>query len=555
MKPIQTAALIVMAIFYLAYYAKMFLQHRKGVQTDQIGRGRKPRKTLVIEILMKIAACFIAAVEVISILYDFRMWKSPFSRMGVGLAALGVLVFIAAMATMRDSWRAGIPAEDETRLVTAGIYRISRNPAFLGFDLMYLGLLMAFFNYLHLIFVLYAVIMLHLQILQEEKFLTDTFGEEYTEYKMHTGRYLIFDRPCSKKKMMIIMASMVLCILLGLGGLMIYGGRQMSRLPELTFTEALAYTTKNNPDAVITVGIIKDGQISYKVYGKDGKELPAEPYTYEIGSLTKTFTAALINKAAKEGKISLESTIDNYLPLPDGGEYPAVKELLTHTSGYKGYYFEAPMIMNFLVGRNDFYGISKEAVLDKAGDLRTGNGSRGFRYSNYGYAVLGLILEAVYDTDYTALVNDFVQNELGLAHTRISDQSGDLDNYWDWKADDAYLSAGALTSNITDMLAYGQMQLEDSQYFAECHKGLETIDAASESYKAMGIRMDEIGMAWIIDSENGIIWHNGGTGDYNCYLGFHRETGTAVVVLSNLAPGCRIPATVLGVKLLTELVK
>ena len=47
--------------------------------------------------------------------------------------------------------------------------------------------------------------------------------------------------------------------------------------------------------------------------------------------------------------------------------------------------------------------------------------------------------------------------------------------------------------------------------------------------------------------------YNGGTGNYNSYLGFNPETGTAVVVLSNLAPNYRVPATVLGVKLLLEL--
>ena len=57
----------------------------------------------------------------------------------------------------------------------------------------------------------------------------------------------------------------------------------------------------------------------------------------------------------------------------------------------------------------------------------------------------------------------------------------------------------------------------------------------------------------IIDKENGILWHNGGTGNYNCYLGFQPETGTAVVVLSNLPPSYRIPATVLGIKALHEL--
>ena len=68
-------------------------------------------------------------------------------------------------------------------------------------------------------------------------------------------------------------------------------------------------------------------------------------------------------------KVDLESKIDNYLSLPEGNEYPTIKKLLTHTSGYNGYYFESPMIINFLVGRNDFYGITKEMVLDKASEL------------------------------------------------------------------------------------------------------------------------------------------------------------------------------------------
>lgn len=191
MKPIQIAALAVLAVFYIAYFTKMILQRRKGVKTDQIGKGNKPRKLLVIEILMKIATYSIVAVEVISIIWNFRMWNSSYSWVSISVAALGVLVFIVAIVTMRDSWRAGIPEKDKTELVTTGLYRISRNPAFLGFDLMYLGLLIAFFNFVHLAFVIYAVTMLHLQILQEEQYLTETFGEKYTEYKKHTGRYFI----------------------------------------------------------------------------------------------------------------------------------------------------------------------------------------------------------------------------------------------------------------------------------------------------------------------------------------------------------------------------
>jgi beta-lactamase class C len=108
----------------------------------------------------------------------------------------------------------------------------------------------------------------------------------------------------------------------------------MSKIPKLSFKESLEDTTKNNDDAVITVGIIKDGNASYAVYGENGKELSQELHTYEIGSITKTFTAAMISKAVKDGKIDLNATIDQYITLPEGNDYPTVAELLTHTSGY-----------------------------------------------------------------------------------------------------------------------------------------------------------------------------------------------------------------------------
>lgn len=91
---------------------------------------------------------------------------------------------------MKDSWRAGIPDKDKTELVTTCIYRFSRNPAFLGFDLMYVGILLLYGNLLTLGFSVFAIVMLHLQILQEERYLVNAFGAPYQEYCRHVFRYL-----------------------------------------------------------------------------------------------------------------------------------------------------------------------------------------------------------------------------------------------------------------------------------------------------------------------------------------------------------------------------
>ena len=92
---------------------------------------------------------------------------------------------------MQDNWRAGVSKTDRTSLVTRGIYRISRNPAFLGFDLVYIGILLMFFNWALLLLSAFAALMFHLQIVNvEEDFLQHAFGEEYSEYKRTVNRYL-----------------------------------------------------------------------------------------------------------------------------------------------------------------------------------------------------------------------------------------------------------------------------------------------------------------------------------------------------------------------------
>ena len=168
---------------------KMLLQRRKGIQTDQIAKGRKPRRLFWTELLMKLAAYLIVLVEIISIISNHPLLPVPFRVFGLLLTVLGTALFTVSVYTMKDSWRAGIPETDCTEFVTAGIYGWSRNPAFLGFDFTYIGLLLMFFEPPLLVCTCFAVIMLHLQVLQEEKFLRTVFGKEYDVYQSRVGRY------------------------------------------------------------------------------------------------------------------------------------------------------------------------------------------------------------------------------------------------------------------------------------------------------------------------------------------------------------------------------
>ena len=187
--PYFALALVVLVLFYTVYFVKMLIQHKHGIKTRQIGR-RKEKDIHTVERLMSIATLAAPAAQLISIAFGWSCMPSGARFTGFLIGMLGDIIFLISVVCMKDSWRAGIPDKDKTELVTNGIYKFSRNPAFLGFDFMYAGVLLMYFNPLTAVFSLFAAVTLHLQILQEEKYLTSVFGSSYTAYKSRVFRYL-----------------------------------------------------------------------------------------------------------------------------------------------------------------------------------------------------------------------------------------------------------------------------------------------------------------------------------------------------------------------------
>ena len=187
--PYTTLTLLVLAAFYGIYFAKVLAQKQRGIQTRQIGR-RKEKSIHTVEVLMSIATLGAPIAQLLSIAFGWSHLPAGVRLTGFCVGMLGDAIFLLSVLYMKDSWRAGIPDKDKTELVTTGIYRFSRNPAFLGFDLMYVGVLLLYGNLLTLSFSVFAIVMLHLQILQEERYLVNTFGAPYQEYCRRVSRYL-----------------------------------------------------------------------------------------------------------------------------------------------------------------------------------------------------------------------------------------------------------------------------------------------------------------------------------------------------------------------------
>lgn len=186
---LKMLSIFVLLLFYTVYFVKMLLQKKQGIKTRQIGK-RKEKGLHTVEMLMSVATLSAPVIQLISIFTDGSILPEPVRWAGFFIGMLGDAVFLTAVVTMKNSWRAGIPASDKTELIQNGIYRWSRNPAFLGFDLMYAGICMMFCNPFTAVSSLFAMTMLHCQILQEEKYLAAAFGEPYLSYKARVHRYI-----------------------------------------------------------------------------------------------------------------------------------------------------------------------------------------------------------------------------------------------------------------------------------------------------------------------------------------------------------------------------
>ncbi|NQW36216.1 MAG: isoprenylcysteine carboxylmethyltransferase family protein [Flavobacteriales bacterium] len=109
---------------------------------------------------------------------------------GYLFVTVGFVMGIFALLAMKNSWRVGIRYEQKTELITSGIYRVSRNPYFLSYDILILGYILIFPSPILLMLYVTLVIVFHKMILQEEMYLETVQGDSYLDYKRKVNRYL-----------------------------------------------------------------------------------------------------------------------------------------------------------------------------------------------------------------------------------------------------------------------------------------------------------------------------------------------------------------------------
>src|SRR5215208_7548299 len=155
------------------------------------------------------------------------------------------------------------------------------------------------------------------------------------------------------------------------------------------------------PGGVVLV--TRKGKVIYrKAFGMANVELGVpmrEEMVFNIGSITKQFTAVAVLQLAEQGKLSVRDEITKYLPdYPVNGQRITVENLLSHTAGIPGF---APEAMLSLQGRKDLVSLQEIIATFKNRPLDFAPGTR-WGYSNNGYMLLGAIVEKVSGVTYPA---------------------------------------------------------------------------------------------------------------------------------------------------------
>ncbi|MCH7556781.1 MAG: beta-lactamase family protein [Planctomycetes bacterium] len=316
-----------------------------------------------------------------------------------------------------------------------------------------------------------------------------------------------------------------------------------------------------NKSVGVSVGIIGgEGTVVFG-YGRvntNSNHQPDGDTIYEIGSITKVFTALLLANMDKDGLVSLTDTVQKFLPpsiqMPvyDDTEITLI-DLVSHMSGLPRIpnnlnNFKDYLSLDFVKNPYASYTPSRLYAFLSKHSLKTKPGTK-YSYSNVGMGLLGHILACSQTKTYEDMVLSRICTPLAMNDTRITlsrDQKSRLAQGYQgvFTISSLYLSfpatnwdiptlagAGALRSTVNDLLKFLLANIGITQ--TPLNKAMETTQVVRHKIKPTM----SIAMGWHIQGPNcpddSIVWHNGGTGGYKSYMGFNKKHRVGVVILSN----------------------
>ncbi|MBN1571805.1 MAG: isoprenylcysteine carboxylmethyltransferase family protein [Deltaproteobacteria bacterium] len=189
--------LINLSIFYLIFIGRIVQLILSGINPIVLGTERgRVRAYLEKSIFFGLALWTFEAVSIclgleFHLFSDLRLFSiMPLRISGVILEAAAMIIFVFAVFSFGRSWRVGIDTKTAGKLVTGGVFSVTRNPIFLFLNLFFLGTFLIYPTIFFAVSAFVVVLGNHLQVIQEERFLEKQYGKEYLEYKRDVRRYL-----------------------------------------------------------------------------------------------------------------------------------------------------------------------------------------------------------------------------------------------------------------------------------------------------------------------------------------------------------------------------
>lgn len=309
---------------------------------------------------------------------------------------------------------------------------------------------------------------------------------------------------------------------------------------------ANSYLKQQNAQS-LAIGIIKNGQSKTYFYGETAKgnqTLPTTTSLYEIGSLSKVFTAILLSNLVEEGTITLDQPISLFLPdtLQKNEDLAKItfQMLANHTSGFPRLPDNFEKVKGYS-GNDPYKAYDRKALYNYlSGFKNQKTPGQEYEYSNLGYAVLGDIISSIYKKSYDQIVREIICKPLEMNNTfqvldpkrkdtfKVYDKNGQEVTAWSF---DAFSAAGGLKSSLEDLLKFANAQFKMPQ------SPLENAMANTRLFTFFLPPDTDLGLAWHMNLLDDLTfyWHNGGTAGSSSYLALSPDKKSAVVVLSNVA--------------------
>ncbi len=303
------------------------------------------------------------------------------------------------------------------------------------------------------------------------------------------------------------------------------------------------------PKCALVIGVVENGNQHVFSYGQMSHDNPQKPdgdTVFEIGSITKVFTAILLSDMVLKGEVNLEDSIKKYLP--DSVTMPNWKarditlhDLVCHISGLPG----LPSNMKQEDAVNPFANYSVENLYEFLNQVecKTEPGTK-YAYSESGFGLLGHLLERISNSNYETLLASRLTKPLGMKDTVITFNSDirsrvaqgyerDDTPIKNWDLAEALVGAGAIRSTVNDIMIFLRANMEIDQ--------TSLTPAMKFSHQAHLPKDKQVNqsicLGWHIsyggNYRTPFISKGGETGGYRGFLGFNKEKQIGVVAMIN----------------------